>query len=581
MPTGMSAADLDRALAWLVQAPPPRLLAAPRAGAGAAARPGSAAWLGRRAQSCGALPGRCAPLARRQAAPPLFPSAAVWVGYGSAARLWALASHMPRATHHPFLKGHGRPLLVVCPKPAAGARDDGGAGARARREAASGDAAAWALAQAAAGALVEQRLRCLGGGPTQTLAALEAALQVRTGSRLLPYPGCARGGGLPSLARPVQAATRLAPRRAPPRGCGLAPQAYLRVVCSSGVHSALGRAASAGCARRAAPRAGAVRGPGRARRARARRAAGPAARLAAGGAGGRAGEAAGGGVPGLRRRAAAQRRRCSLLRRAQESPGAHGRPQVAPASTAGATPGPHEPAGRPSDYSSGAGRASHGSSLGGERRPIAHAAQACEEWAARARPLLMRGAAAVGHHVAAAAAAMGQLADARSRLAALLAEQRPATPTPPAGPPPAASPGPEPARGAPQPRILARRAGPAPDAPDTDAAASSAPDVRSQGSGANPDPASEAASAPERLADDVREALRAAAAALAALGEPDEIEGLRAHAARVFAPLAGLLTGRALGSAALQRVMQRLAGLRCACRAPSSSCRSRVVGAFV
>jgi len=219
--------------------------------------------------------------------------------------------------------------------------------------------------------------------------------------------------------------------------------------------------------------------------------------------------------------------------------------------------------------------------LGGERRPIAHAAQACEEWAARARPLLMRGAAAVGHHVAAAAAAMGQLADARSRLAALLAEQRPATPTPPAGPPPAASPGPEPARGAPQPRILARRAGPAPDAPDTDAAASSAPDVRSQGSGANPDPASEAASAPERLADDVREALRAAAAALAALGEPDEIEGLRAHAARVFAPLAGLLTGRALGSAALQRVMQRLAGLRCACRAPSSSCRSRVVGAFV
>ncbi len=193
----------------------------------------------------------------------------------------------------------------------------------------------------------------------------------------------------------------------------------------------------------------------------------------------------------------------------------------------------------------------------------------------------MRGAAAVGHHVAAAAAAMGQLADARSRLAALLAEQRPATPTPPAGPPPAASPGPEPARGAPQPRILARRAGPAPDAPDTDAAASSAPDVRSQGSGANPDPASEAASAPERLADDVREALRAAAAALAALGEPDEIEGLRAHAARVFAPLAGLLTGRALGSAALQRVMQRLAGLRCACRAPSSSCRSRVVGAFV
>jgi len=216
--------------------------------------------------------------------------------------------------------------------------------------------------------------------------------------------------------------------------------------------------------------------------------------------------------------------------------------------------------------------------LGGERRPIAHAAQACEEWAARARPLLMRGAAAVGHNVAAAAAAMGQLADVRGRLAALLAEQQPATPTPPAGPPPAPPPGPEPARGAPLPRILARRA---PDMPDADAAAFSAPDGRSQGSGTNPNPASEAVSAPERLADDVREALRAAAAALAALGEPDEIEGLRAHAARVFAPLAGLLTGRALGSAALQRVMQRLAGLRCACRAPSSSCRSRVVGAFV
>jgi len=77
-PTGMSAADLDRALAWLLQAPPPRLLAAPRAGAGVAARPGSAAWLVRLAQSCGALPGRCAPLARRPAAarcrrPPCVP----------------------------------------------------------------------------------------------------------------------------------------------------------------------------------------------------------------------------------------------------------------------------------------------------------------------------------------------------------------------------------------------------------------------------------------------------------------------------------------------------------------------------
>jgi len=214
--------------------------------------------------------------------------------------------------------------------------------------------------------------------------------------------------------------------------------------------------------------------------------------------------------------------------------------------------------------SAGAGRAPPAASSGGERGPGARAAQACEEWAARARPLLMRGAAAVGHHVAAAAAAMGQLADTRSRLAALLAEQRPATPTPPAGPPPAAPPGPEPARGAPLPRILARRA---PDMPDADAAASSAPDGRPQGSGANPNPTPEAASAPERLADDVREALRAAAAALAALGEPDEIEGLRAHAARAFAPLAGLLTGRGPGRDALQASPRRAGWRACACRA--------------
>ncbi len=175
----------------------------------------------------------------------------------------------------------------------------------------------------------------------------------------------------------------------------------------------------------------------------------------------------------------------------------------------------------------------------------------------------MRGAAAVGHNVAAAAAAMGQLADVRGRLAALLAEQQPATPTPPAGPPPAPPPGPEPARGAPLPRILARRA---PDMPDADAAAFSAPDGRSQGSGTNPNPASEAVSAPERLADDVREALRAAAAALAALGEPDEIEGLCAYAARVFAPLAGLLTRRGPGSAALQASPRRAERPACACR---------------
>lgn len=42
----------------------------------------------------------------------------------------------------------------------------------------SGSEAAWALAQAAARALVEDRLRYLGGGPAQTLLALEGALQV-------------------------------------------------------------------------------------------------------------------------------------------------------------------------------------------------------------------------------------------------------------------------------------------------------------------------------------------------------------------------------------------------------------------
>jgi len=69
MPTGMSAADLDRALAWLVQAPPPRLLAAPRAGAGAAARPGSAAWLVRAARpgrAARAPPGCAAALSQRR-----------------------------------------------------------------------------------------------------------------------------------------------------------------------------------------------------------------------------------------------------------------------------------------------------------------------------------------------------------------------------------------------------------------------------------------------------------------------------------------------------------------------------------
>jgi len=83
----MSGADLDRALAWLLQAPPPRLLAAPRAGAAAAALSGSAAWLVRLAQSCGALPGRCAPPPRRRSPP----AAAV-----CAAGLWPPASQMFR-----------------------------------------------------------------------------------------------------------------------------------------------------------------------------------------------------------------------------------------------------------------------------------------------------------------------------------------------------------------------------------------------------------------------------------------------------------------------------------------------------
>lgn len=42
----------------------------------------------------------------------------------------------------------------------------------------SGSEAAWALAQAAARALVEDCLRYLGGGPAHTLLALEGALQV-------------------------------------------------------------------------------------------------------------------------------------------------------------------------------------------------------------------------------------------------------------------------------------------------------------------------------------------------------------------------------------------------------------------
>ena len=61
--------------------------------------------------------------------------------------------------------------------------------------------------------------------------------------------------------------------------------------------------------------------------------------------------------------------------------------------------------------------------------------------------------------------------------------------------------------------------------------------------GFNRVPAPPGPASPARLVDDVREALRVAARALAALGEPDDVEGLRVHSARVFAPLPGLLTG--------------------------------------
>ncbi|KAK9822206.1 hypothetical protein WJX81_005370 [Elliptochloris bilobata] len=99
-PEPMPADDLDRVLAWLLRAPAPQLVAAPRAAA--SAQPGSPAWLARLAESCGAVAGR------------------------------------------------------ACT---------------------SGGEAGWALAQAAAGALVEQRLRAMGGGPAHTLSAVEAAIQ--------------------------------------------------------------------------------------------------------------------------------------------------------------------------------------------------------------------------------------------------------------------------------------------------------------------------------------------------------------------------------------------------------------------
>ena len=51
--------------------------------------------------------------------------------------------------------------------------------------------------------------------------------------------------------------------------------------------------------------------------------------------------------------------------------------------------------------------------------------QACQEWGARVRSLVMRAAPAVGHHHIAAAAAMAQLAELRARLGALLTDRGP------------------------------------------------------------------------------------------------------------------------------------------------------------
>ena len=179
--------------------------------------------------------------------------------------------------------------------------------------------------------------------------------------------------------------------------------------------------------------------------------------------------------------------------------------------------------------------------------------QACQEWGARVRPLVMRAASAVGHHHIAAAAAMAQLAELRARLGALLGDRDPSAPTASAQGPPQATAAPhaqESSQAAAQPRILARRGGlPSKDpevsenrplefAADADWDAGRAANRGTERVPATPGPAP-----PARLADDVREALRVAARALAALGEPDDVEGLRVHSARVFAPLPGLLTG--------------------------------------
>lgn len=56
----MAPSDVERVLTWLLQAPVPQLLVAPRASASARAPPGTPAWLVRLAQACGAVAGRCA-----------------------------------------------------------------------------------------------------------------------------------------------------------------------------------------------------------------------------------------------------------------------------------------------------------------------------------------------------------------------------------------------------------------------------------------------------------------------------------------------------------------------------------------
>lgn len=183
------------------------------------------------------------------------------------------------------------------------------------------------------------------------------------------------------------------------------------------------------------------------------------------------------------------------------------------------------------------------------------------------RPLVMRAASAMGHHHVAAAAAMAQLVELRARLGALLADRGPSSAAmASAQGPPQATAGPpaqEVSHAAAQPRILARRGGP----PSKDPGASTDPGSLEPAADADWDagrvadkgfdrvPAPPGPALPARLADDVREALRVAARALAALGEPDDVEGLRVHSARVFAPLPGLLTGCGLACKSHSQVL--------------------------